>query len=994
MADFTNLKDNIKSNIKSNGKQEVTGAILQEQMIDIVDQMNETFTGELTELESEVRIDFTPVSIEKIEGYYLSKGKILPELGYCYTKTIEAKAGDLFLCQTNPGGFMSAIESYIDEERTSVLSSISVLGNELKSTYYLATQDCFVSFSGTTKTLIVAKSTGAYAKLAKLIHNNDDITQLVYNAVNIPFAITGYGINNRGEIVSSVEEKTTGFIFVGNATSVVISVVYPSNNVAFYDFNKKLITLYAGKKTRETIEVPSNAVYMAVGDLISNKASEVLINIPSQYLDLANHSVRHGFIRKGTIIATSTTLSVSNLDNSNPPAKPIANAKWDWQAAYLKTNGALTYYTDEIQTRLVPILGGAKYKYKGRFSGDAAMGFYDENSNFISGISARDAGSNIITNLDFVTPKNAKYASFNCYKSSVGGFEVVCTETYYATGQNPLLQGSKKECGIGLVLETERGNKHISVKQKLVSNVANSDGVIELIKLSCDNGVAASLQYRFSKALDKNLPQKENTDRENDIYHVEFPMSVFEHYFELKVGDEIKETWILDGMKRLPFIKRIPVMTIRLIADESNFENYRNLRLFLESNGNVVNRLLIKNGSNVIYQKDINTTDDLSILFDSLRTELQDINGLSFDVEFGDIDGVSVNELVATKSAGLPFITQYSDNCKIDGTILLDNCPVFIEAVDNEVFEIEVVQNNGQIRFFVEGDLLTTINGEINSCEYGAEGLKVLGIDCDSYYNGAYSKRPIIKGFTCHELSTMPSSKTSDSANHVGNILYLDNMLRNKGWENISVSDVVQYMKNPNHPMPHKCWFIEIDDFGARQKVTDIVSDKPEYMRQMELLKMKNIHVGYACHLENDAELFLKIKNGTATDSEKATLTTYMSNEAVYKMRGMMNSMGWTMALHSLIYPVQTVTDAKFDDVIASIRNSIWWFERVYNSTPLSYVTHGTGNSSPYYRRIMQMYGILCVGQDNQNWYSIGRRQAFYNRVGMYNRISISDAAF
>lgn len=60
MADFTNLKDNIKSKIKSNGKQEITGAVLQEQMIDIVDQMNETFTGEVIFDVNAYKGDYTP----------------------------------------------------------------------------------------------------------------------------------------------------------------------------------------------------------------------------------------------------------------------------------------------------------------------------------------------------------------------------------------------------------------------------------------------------------------------------------------------------------------------------------------------------------------------------------------------------------------------------------------------------------------------------------------------------------------------------------------------------------------------------------------------------------------------------------------------------------------------------------------------------------------------------------------------------------------------
>ena len=50
MADFTNLKDEIKSKIKSNGKQEITGAVLQQTMLEMIDETDR----ELTELSEEI----------------------------------------------------------------------------------------------------------------------------------------------------------------------------------------------------------------------------------------------------------------------------------------------------------------------------------------------------------------------------------------------------------------------------------------------------------------------------------------------------------------------------------------------------------------------------------------------------------------------------------------------------------------------------------------------------------------------------------------------------------------------------------------------------------------------------------------------------------------------------------------------------------------------------------------------------------------------------
>ena len=56
MADYEKLKSDIASVIKNNGAGEITGAALQEQMLNIVDTLNEgkAEASKLTELESKI----------------------------------------------------------------------------------------------------------------------------------------------------------------------------------------------------------------------------------------------------------------------------------------------------------------------------------------------------------------------------------------------------------------------------------------------------------------------------------------------------------------------------------------------------------------------------------------------------------------------------------------------------------------------------------------------------------------------------------------------------------------------------------------------------------------------------------------------------------------------------------------------------------------------------------------------------------------------------
>lgn len=78
MADYEKLKSDIASVIKNNGAGEITGAALQEQMLNIVDTLNEgkAEASKLTELESEVLNLIGPDSIRS--GFY-DKGLIYRE---------------------------------------------------------------------------------------------------------------------------------------------------------------------------------------------------------------------------------------------------------------------------------------------------------------------------------------------------------------------------------------------------------------------------------------------------------------------------------------------------------------------------------------------------------------------------------------------------------------------------------------------------------------------------------------------------------------------------------------------------------------------------------------------------------------------------------------------------------------------------------------------------------------------------------------------------
>jgi hypothetical protein len=204
--------------------------------------------------------------------------------------------------------------------------------------------------------------------------------------------------------------------------------------------------------------------------------------------------------------------------------------------------------------------------------------------------------------------------------------------------------------------------------------------------------------------------------------------------------------------------------------------------------------------------------------------------------------------------------------------------------------------------------------------------------------------------------------------------------MENRGFVNVSVDEVASHILT-NRPLPEKSYFIEVDDFASLQGFQKLLSDSDkDGLRMMEILKRTGLKMGFAQEFSMEDSLFKKIENGTATEVEKEQLSARFSNEQIMKMRAMMNSYGWTVSIHTFIGNPDPTT-ARFDALVEGIRNTIKWYERMYGRSPISYVTSGTGNSSPYYRRLMPMYGLPIMTQDI-TLYSTGSNALSFNARG------------
>lgn len=688
-------------------------------------------------------------------------------------------------------------------------------------------------------------------------------------------------------------------------------------------------------------------------------------------------------------------LSLSKLDDSNPPAVPAIGSTWDWQNAYTSPEyGTQTYYTAEIQTRLILLKPGI-YKYTGRCSGSAGFCFYDKKAKFKRGIMAKTITGEQSTPLDvfvFVVNSDTPYVSFNCYKTHVisGAFSLKRLAAFNPSnkfiGTMPQITGVQfDETAGAFSIPVPSMSFGMSFTARYLNNLCNTSGTLTLMKFI--GGVNTyEVKLSYSPASDVLLPQKENTANESNIYFPNFPMAVMQSELQFIKNGTLVTSLKLDGKPYRTLLRQVPAMTIRYIKKETDvLSTLTDLKLFVDQTDGVCDLLTIQKGETTLFSYVIDNTKDIYFIYKELQSGLAAIEGYDFELTFSDIEGMKVEDLVATKADGLKFVTAYSDNCLTTGNVVYDTYPVFIEAMDRAPRKYSVNLSGEYLNVYCDNALLfRQIVKKIDTVQFGFEGVEIIEAEAGDKYTE--NCNPIVKAYTAHSFYNSPTHPTSytdpdkpNLHNPVGFVSMLKKHHDDRGYVNVSAEDVAMHILRGDK-LPEKCYFVEVDDLATLDGFKKMLSDTdPDGLRIMEILKLSGIKMGFAMEFYQDNSLFLKIENGTATEQEKSTLSLSFTNAQIQKLRCMMHTYGWTVAIHTLIYPSQNVTNISFDNFVSSVRNTIKWYERMFLKTPLTYVTSGTGNSSPYFRRLFPMYGIPIVVQDGTGIYSTGSKFLSYN---------------
>jgi hypothetical protein len=133
MADFTNLKDEIKSKIKSNGKQEITGAVLQQTMLEIIDETDRELTELSADLFGVAKNIYERKTIEFVvpnKFISLETGKLTAAGGYYSSDFIGLQDVSIIVANSNIPSTIALVAFYANEYEDSFISSLSAEFNE------------------------------------------------------------------------------------------------------------------------------------------------------------------------------------------------------------------------------------------------------------------------------------------------------------------------------------------------------------------------------------------------------------------------------------------------------------------------------------------------------------------------------------------------------------------------------------------------------------------------------------------------------------------------------------------------------------------------------------------------------------------------------------------------------------------------------------------------------------------------------------------------
>lgn len=523
---------------------------------------------------------------------------------------------------------------------------------------------------------------------------------------------------------------------------------------------------------------------------------------------------------------------------------------------------------------------------------------------------------------------------------------------------------------------------------KYNKNLCNSSGSELICSLG---GTPVHIYIDHSPATSELFYQKENQNYQDDLYKLELPMASMKTSIRVASSVVQDQVLLLDGSPYHTLLRQQPPIMIQFVAEKEQLASYRDLRLYVLSENGICTQILIKRGNNVIYSCDIDTSVSMYDFYTKLKTEVEAIQSYQFKVTFSNIEGLKLEDMVATKAEGLPFVTEFSSDCTTSGSLVYDNYPVILEFQDNRVYNLDISCKGREIRLYIDGiniiPLSFTLLGSWNEIEFG-DSIDVI----ESIYTNKETLNPmsLVHGFYSHSLRNAPDRDGEYSLSiPVGSVSAIATKAKNSGFANLSIEEIgMAYVRN--EPLPSRCYFIELDDFSTLEWYQKMLSnDDEDGLRVMEILKMHGLKMGFTQEFANETTLFNKILSGTASEAEKNTLSASFNNDKINKIRSMMASFKWTISIHTLLDYVDP-TKARFDDFVNAVRKTIACYERMYERSPMIHVTSGTGNSSPYFRRMFPVYGIPIVVQDKQ-LYCNGNFLTYVSRGPIYTDTNLMD---
>lgn len=824
MANYNDLKTAIQQVIRTNGNEEITGALLQQSLLSMINSLGigYQFRGVATPSTNPGTPDQKVFYIAVTPGEYANFGgnivnfmaifrydtswqkleletpfeRILNSAKYIGYNT-DNSGNTIRYMHFNSSVILDDLGVYVMRvKHINEATSVSLqLGNSLipaKTMYYKGAPASKTNTWNAESTLILWYDSASDVIQTWPLNWETDI---LHSITTIDYT-DGYYIGSDGRLYANAAYRTSGFIPVNAGDSLINNC---GHNICFFDKQKKIIT--GSVTTGNSITVPTNAYYLRFSS-----------SLPAENIY---------FVRSGKMPINVNHL-IDDLIAFNDAIKEIYHTITD--GSYFATDGKLYNSPNYSYTSRIKVAVGKKYI----IDNARRCVKYDRFGNFIG----YEDGLT-----EFTVPEGIAYIAFDINISNVQSFAIrydSLSDSIYVRKDeikdeipikisSPLLiaddniecvEGTAGQVGaIYRIPIRSTGRYVLSFDFKLPRNIQQAGTSVKLAELNAND--ISGCEGGFLIKINPGAPSA-NAPYQQVLYN-----GGIAFYPSGRTNNNYKSEYRANCIDEKPFVSN-DIFSIRYKGDLSQSAN-RDVKYEITNTGL---RIYHSGNNSTIISESFPANKSYASFIASMRTKCA-LNGAYYNIiEFEDYTTsvISTDDIIRVSS--IPMCGNYTEY----NTPQWDAWPCYISAIDEEWHTIEIRFNkdgnslgttgNNIMVFILDGKDMRYIDNSFRLTGTGVFQnwlyLGCAGVEIKNFkYDGTTTKTgtPKIITYYGHDMIDSLIGESGTVNFSTGCLQTLIDLHRKYGWTFVGVTEIRDYLNGSSkRSIPEKIWTVMQDD--------------------------------------------------------------------------------------------------------------------------------------------------------------------------------------